>query len=310
MGVDELALVEWLRTRSHGPDDARLPVGIGDDMAVLAVPGGSILFSSDMLLDRVHFDSRKHDFETIGGKAVNCALSDCAAMAVCPKAVTVSLAWSTDMAEADAKALMNGAYAAANVFDVSVCGGDTTRWSSPLALDVAVVAVPHPGVKPVLRSGAQVGDTLLVTGPLGGSLLSKHVSFVPRVREARSLAEGLGDALHAMIDITDGLSLDLWRVCEASGVGAVLQETQLGEAISKDAKTLAARDGRSSLDHALSDGEDFELLLAVAGDDESQERLSVIGFPLMPIGTVTQEGFRFEQADGSMVPLSPKGFVH
>ncbi len=307
MGSDELEFVAWLRERSGG---AGVPVGLGDDMAVVAASGGHILFSSDMLLDGVHFDSREHPFDAIGRKAVNCALSDCAAMAACPKAVTVSLALPEEMDAAGTKALMDGAFAAAGVFDVSVCGGDTTRWFSPLAIDVAVVAVPYDDVTPVLRCGARVGDVLVVTGKLGGSILGRHLSFVPRVREAKALAQGLGGALHAMIDITDGLSLDLWRVCEASGVGALLRTPQLEQAISDDAKTLAETDGRSARDHALCDGEDFELLLSVASDAATQARLAEIGGALIPVGVVTPEGFRLEQPDGSVAALSPKGYVH
>jgi len=310
MGLDELAFAAWLRERSGGSCHTGLPVGIGDDMAVVAVPGGSVLFSSDMLLDGVHFDSREHGLGAIGRKAVNCALSDCAAMAARPKAVTVSLALPKQITQADAEALMEGAFAAAAIFDVAVCGGDTTRWSSPLAIDVAAVAVPYPGVTPVLRSGARVGDALFVTGVLGGSLRGKHLSFAPRVREAKVLLDAFGASLHAMIDITDGLSLDLWRVCEASGVGAVLQASQLASVVSESAAAAANVDGRSAMDHALGDGEDFELLVAVAPKEAASGRRTGVECPLLPIGTVTPEGLFLEQTDGTVTALSPKGYVH
>ena len=182
-------------------------------------------------------------------------------------------------------------------------GGDTTAWSKPLAIDVAVVAVPYDGIEPVTRSGARVGDGLYVTDQLGGSLLGRHLSFTPRVHEARALAGMLGQRLHAMIDISDGLALDMWRMCKSSGTGAVLDEGQLEQVVSDDARSAAA-DGRTPLDHALSDGEDFELLIAVDGDATQSP------VPLYSIGQVTEAGLAIRRADGRVDPLEPEGYVH
>jgi len=298
----ELELVEWLRAQQGEHPAVRL--GIGDDMAVLESPSGHMLISSDMLLDGIHFDTNRHAFRQIGRKAIACALSDCAAMAVRPLVATVSVALSGERGMDDAQELYGGMLAMAEQYQVAIVGGDTTRWDHPLAIDVAIVATPYDGIEPVTRSGAKAGDTLYVTGPLGGSLLGRHLGFTPRVHEARGLADQLGDRLHAMIDISDGLGLDLWRMCEASHVGATLDEHQLETVISDDAGKAAAADGRTPLEHALGDGEDFELLVAVAGD------VGQPGVRLCAIGQVTEAGLIIRRTDGRVEPLEPKGWVH
>ncbi len=298
----ELDFVDWLRNRQR--DRPGVPLGIGDDMAMVEATSGPVLISSDMLLDGVHFDTAQHKLSQIGRKAVACGLSDCAAMAVKPVAVTVSVALPRRSSLSDAQELYTGMAAIADEYAVAIVGGDTTRWDHPMAIDVTVLAVPRDGIEPVKRSGAKPGDTLYVTGPLGGSRLGKHLDFTPRVHESRSLAESLGDRLHAMIDISDGLSLDLWRVCQASGAGATLLEDALEAVISDEARTVAASEGGAPLEHALCDGEDFELLMAVSGEvTEPPVRL-------WRIGEMTGGELLLQTSDGRTEPLSPKGYIH
>jgi len=305
MAFDELQFVDWLSQRQRSSiAEPPVALGIGDDMAMVVTDGGRILVSSDMLLDGVHFDLSRHDAALIGRKAIACSLSDCAAMAVRPLALTVSVALPKELDRGTVERIFEGMFTTAEEFETSIVGGDTTRWAHPLAIDVNVTATPFDGVSPVTRSGARVRDRLYVTGPLGGSLLSRHLEFTPRVREAEKIARSLGDRLHAMIDISDGLSLDLWRVCEASGVGAALDERRLADVISKHAEVAAETDGRTPLEHALSDGEDFELLLAVDGVAD------VPGVPLFEIGNIVDEGLTLTRIDGSTEPIAPKGFVH
>ena len=138
-----------------------------------------------------------------------------------------------------------------------------------------------------------------------------HLTFTPRVREARTLAEKLGARLHAMIDISDGLSLDLWRICRASGVGATLSQRELEPVISDAAKKAAEVDGRSALEHALSDGEDFELLLAVKGGKTSLlGEIVDVSFPVYRVGEITDGDLLLKDVDGRCKPLDPKGYVH
>lgn len=303
MASRELDLVDWLTRRAAA--DPRVPLGIGDDMAVIESGTGTVLLAADMLLDGVHFDARTQPLELIGRKALACSLSDCAAMAVEPLAATVSLAMPASFDLAAARRLYQGVFDLAAEFSVSIVGGDTTAWTNPLAIDVAILARPYAGVAPVRRSGARPGDTLYVTGPLGGSLLGRHLAFTPRVREARQLAATLGPRLRAMMDISDGLSLDLHRMCRASGTGALLDAALLEAVISGDARRAAAEDRRPPLDHALADGEDFELLLAVEGDAAG------CPVPLLPIGTVTEPpAVRLRHPDGRLADLPAAGYEH
>ncbi len=302
MNDGELQFVAWLRKHRRSSPAVRL--GIGDDMAVVTCAPDSFLLSSDILLDGVHFDTTTQPLEAIGRKAVACGLSDCAAMAVLPVAAVVSVALTRSMSIEDAQRLYHGITDIADAFDLAVVGGDTTCWDQPLVIDVAITAAPYPEVEPVRRDGARAGDTLYVTGPLGGSRLGKHLAFTPRVREAHRIAASLGRRLNAMIDISDGLSLDLHRICAASQVGARLEETELERIVSDDARRAAERDGRSPMDHVLSDGEDYELLLAVAGE------VSHIDVPLQRIGTVADSGLQLVGRDGRSSVLEPVGFTH
>lgn len=303
MAFDELRFVEWLREACALQPGIQL--GVGDDMAVLAAGGGHILVASDMLLDSVHFDSRQHSMEAIGRKAIARNLSDCAAMAVKPVAATVSVAFPRVMDEPAAKRLFCGMMEIAADFELAIAGGDTARWDHPLAIDVAIVAEPYAGVLPVPRSGALAGDRLYVSGELGGSILGRHMTFTPRVREARELAEHLGSRLHAMIDISDGLALDLWRMCQASGVGARLEEELTLRLAHPDARRAAKSDGKPLIEHVLGDGEDHELLLAIEGEAGD------VPVRLLPVGRVVAKKQLIMQSDaGESSELEPSGFVH
>lgn len=313
MSTGEREFVRWLQQRG-GPPQWPVVVGVGDDMAVVEVggerldAGAAVLLTSDMLLDGVHFETGVHGWEQIGRKAIACSLSDCAAMAVRPVAATVSVAWPAGSDAEGMKRLFEGMWEIAREFDCAVVGGDTTSWRSPLAIDVAMIAAPYPDQRAVRRSGARAGDTLYVTGPLGGSRLGRHLTFTPRVREARSIAASLGPHLHAMMDLSDGLSIDLHRLCEASGVGAELIEGLLGRVVSDDARRACSQDGVPALNHALNDGEDYELLLAVG---EAPEPPTIEDVFLHPIGNVTAQGdLSIKQRDGSIRPVPPRGYEH
>jgi thiamine-monophosphate kinase len=304
MADGERELVRWLQARGGAHPEVLL--GIGDDMAALDLGPGPLLLTCDMLLDGVHFDSRALSLAAIGRKAANCSLSDCAAMAVRPVAAVIALALPRNFGAARAKELLAAFAEACEVFGCRLVGGDTTSWKNPLALDVTMLAKPYPSLAPVRRSGARPGDTLFVTGPLGGSLRDKHLTFTPRVLEASRLAESLGPRLHAMLDITDGLAIDTDRLREASGVGAVLDEGLVRAAASDDAKAASAETGRDVLDHVLGDGEDFELLFAAQATEEEGR-----GLGCLPVGEITTEGgLQLRRADGTIVPLAASGYQH
>jgi len=300
--MDELEIIEWVRARSRTHSSIRL--GVGDDMAVIEAGAECFLVSTDLLLDQVHFDSQIHSPTQIGRKAIARALSDCAAMAVRPVAVLISVALPKSLQGSGIRELFEGMWNTATEFGAVIVGGDTARWDNPLAIDVAVTGEPYSGIAPVRRSGARVGDVIYSTGRLGGSILGKHLAFTPRIDEARALASQLGGNLHAMIDISDGLALDLWRLCKESGVGALLDEALMLDAISDDALTRAQKDGISALQHALSDGEDYELLVTV---DPAAKTSSL---PMLPLGRIVGSGLSMTRLNGVVEALEPKGFVH
>lgn len=304
MPADELSFVEWLRR--NNPPHTAIELPIGDDMGMLHCNARRVLLSSDLLLDGVHVDSRVHSYERIGRKALGRSLSDCAAMAVKPVVATVSVAFPRATEERDKHALFRGIWELAETFNVGIIGGDTAVWVHPLCVDVTVQAEPYDGIEPVTRGGARPGDRLFVTGKLGGSILGKHIDFTPRIREAESIARKLGSALHAMIDISDGLSLDLWRLCEASSVAAVLDELELSRIASMEAMETGAGDERAVLSHVLSDGEDHELLMAVSPDVEFS------GDSVHSIGTVVAGGSKLHMRSkqGELQPIVPIGYIH
>lgn len=308
----ELEFLRWLGERL--PADGRAPLGLRDDAAILELSGPRVVTTVDMLTEGVDFLLSQDDPERVGRKALAVNLSDLAAMAARPVAALVAMTLPRDGALKLAQRLFEGLIPLAEEFGVALAGGDTNTWDGPLAISVTLFGeVSERG--PLLRSGARPGDVLLVTGKLGGSRLGHQFDFTPRVREALWLAEHA--ELHAGIDLSDGLSLDLWRLCQASGVGAILDVANVP--VSEDAARWAVRlaDGSTALDHALSDGEDFELLLAMPR--EAAERLvkeQPLACRLTIIGEcVTGEcagkaGLWRREADGSLTPLVPRGYEH
>jgi thiamine-monophosphate kinase len=301
MTKGELAFVQWLTQRAKS-DPARVPVSIGDDAAVINVGAEQIIITTDMLLDGVHFDTSQHSLDRIGAKAIACSLSDCAAMAAKPIAATVSVALPNAMPMADAQTLFDAMQAKAQRYDCPLVGGDTTSWSDRLAIDVTMLARPALEQGPVLRSTARRGDTIFVTGTLGGSIRGKHLDFEPALDLVDILATLPPHTVRAMMDISDGLSLDLFRLCQASNVGATLNETALINVISDDAKALAQIDGLDPLQHAMTDGEDFELLLV------GSDALAKIAAPIGHI--VDGAGVTLVTQTGRAESVQPKGYEH
>jgi thiamine-monophosphate kinase len=208
-----------------------------------------------------------------------------------------------------AEAIFEGLLPLAEEYEVRLAGGDTNSWDGPLVIDITVVGEATDR-GPLLRSGALPGDEILATGSFGGSILGRHFSFPPRVREALMLHQEF--ELHAAIDVSDGLSLDLSRMARESGCGAVLGIDRIP--ISAAAVQLADQNpaAGSALDHALSDGEDFELLIAAA-PSEVQRILArqAVGVPLTRIGRfIEKQGLWQESAGTETKPLLPAGYQH
>jgi thiamine-monophosphate kinase len=234
--------------------------------------------------------------------AVN--LSDIAAMAGNPVAAVVSVGLPRKGGKALAEELYSGLREMADAFDTAVAGGDTNSWDGPLVISVTVFGEAT-GKGPVLRSGARPGDWLLVTGPLGGSIRGKHLTFTPRVREALQL-HSLTD-LHAMIDLSDGLAADVNHLCEESQCGAVLR----AKVVPVSADAYEMRDGLSPLEHALADGEDFELAFALPQEEGRRlvQTQPVPGVTLVHIGECVDQGLWLEEGQ-QVRRLEPRGYVH
>lgn len=298
----EFAYIAWLRQRI--PADARVLLGPGDDTAVLRPGTRPQLVTTDMLLEGSCFLLEGPGSATppqIGRKAMAVNLSDIAAMAGVPTAAVVSLGLPRKRGRALGEELFLGLREVADAFGVAIVGGDTNSWDGPLVVSVTLLGeATERG--PVTRRGARPGDWLLVTGAFGGSILGKHLNFTPRVREAQRLHERAD--LHAMIDISDGLAADVHHLCEESGCGAVLR----AESIPLTAEASRITDGRTPLEHALGDGEDFELALAVSPDD-ARTLLAHSGVALTHIGEFVEAGLWLEEG-GVRRALEPKGYVH
>lgn len=304
-GNSEFALIDWIRQRVPSPA-SRLRVGIGDDAAELdlADTDGTLL-AVDMLVEGIHFTFPNATPRQVGHKALAVNLSDIAAMGGTPLSALVSVVLPRGRSPSLAEELHEGLIELAEQQEVSLIGGDTTSSDGPLVISVTVVGLSPEG-GPVLRSGARPDDVLLVTGALGGSRAGHHLDFSPRTREAQALVATVD--VHAMIDISDGLAADLSHLLAESDVGAVVS----AESIPIRSEARDATDGRTPLSHALGDGEDFELLLAVTNSDADRLlKQPPFATALTAIGKCTAEpGGRLALADGRIVPLPPLGWQH
>lgn len=302
----ESELVKWLK--ENLPETPRLRIGLGDDAAELGgFDSSRVVVTTDTVTDQVDFILKDIDPRQAGHKALGVNLSDLAAMAARPVAVVVSLVLPQENSLQLAYALYEGMLPLAEKFDVVIAGGDTNTWNGPLAISITAIGEPTEyGL--LTRSGAQAGDELLVTGSLGGSILGRHLAVEPRVDEALLLNERY--ELHAGMDISDGLALDASRLATESEVGILLDLDAVP--VSSAAQELSQRDGESPVQHALADGEDFELLLAVSPQEASKILADQpLPVPVTRIGAVIAEPGLW-QSDGkdSKQPLTPQGFQH
>jgi len=298
----EFAFINWVRGRT--PPHPGVLVGPGDDTAVVDLTAAPTLVTTDMLLEGSCFLLAEAGARRVGRKAMAVNLSDIAAMAGEPFAAVVSVGLPRKGGRALAEELYLGMREVADAFQTVIIGGDTNSWDGPLAISVTLLGRVVGG-RAVCRRGAEVGDWVMVTGPLGGSILGKHLDFTPRVHEAMKLH--LTVPLHAMIDVSDGLAADLHHIWEESGCGAVLRAEAIP--IADDAHKL--QDGCSPLEHALGDGEDFELVFAVAPSVGRRllEEQPIPNIRLHHIGEFVEKGLWLEE-NGQRRPLEPTGYVH
>jgi thiamine-monophosphate kinase len=311
----ESDFIAYLRDRL--PPHPALRLGPGDDAAILSLGYASdAVVTVDMLMDGVDFRLNEVDPRRVGRKSLAVNLSDLAAMAADPVAAVIALALPKHDGMALAQSLYDGILPLAAEFNLAIAGGDTNSWDGPLVVSITAIG----RVKTIKtadntsaawrRSGARPGDLLLATGEFGGSILGKQFDFTPRLREAKILAERY--EIRAAIDVSDGLAIDASRLAAESRCGVALNLVQIP--IAPAALQLARQSpgGQSPLDHALGDGEDFELLLAVHPDTAAKMLADgSLPIPLTAIGEFVNEPGLWQRDDsGNITPLEPRGYLH
>ena len=308
--MTEFELIQRL-TRSL-PTNKSVVVGSGDDCAVLDVglPDRFLLFKTDAVVEGIHFTPETAP-EKIGHKALARCLSDIAAMAGTPTTALVTIALPPKFDVERVERIYDGMNALARRHEVAIAGGETTTNPERMLISIALLGTVLRG-KAVLRSGAEAGDAIFVTGDLGGSLAGRHLEFEPRLAEACWLVERF--SIHAMIDLSDGLAGDLRHILKASHAGAELLTASIPVSRAAKLASRAESAAKTPLLAALTDGEDFELLFTVA----SKDAVPVLDawkrrFPKVPltcIGKITAgEGITLRDKTGTR-PLTAHGYEH
>ena len=302
--LGEFGLIRQL-SAALGPSNSSVVAGIGDDCAVLRGIGIDkyLLYTCDPVVESIHYtltDSARR----VGWKAMARNLSDIAAMGGVPRWAVVSIGLRARTSVRWVTQLYAGLRAAARQFDCQIVGGDTTHVAHEQFVVVALIGEVEKS-RLTLRRSAKLGDSVFVTGTLGGSLRGKHLTFTPRVREARWLVTHF--PVHAMIDVSDGLSSDLQRLVDASqrGIGFEIHAAEIP----------IARAAHGSLAAALNDGEDFELLFAIDPRHVTELRRNWarrFRTELTEIGRVVRSKYKLTlvERDGSRRLLASAGYDH
>lgn len=326
--LGEFGLIDILtKDLIHNP--AGVIKGAGDDTAVLEV-GGDIwlLFTTDMMVEGVHFSLDYSTFRQVGWKALAVNLSDIAAMGGRPTHALVSLAVSPRLKPPDLLELYDGLREAAGAHGVNIVGGDTVGNPDRLVLNVALLGEVAAG-KAVYRSGALPGDKVYVTGDLGAPAAGlylfqnpalpcspeaadycrrAHTAPNPRVGAGRFLARC---GVSSMDDISDGLASEMHEICGASGVGCLIRREDVP--IDPRVREVAGKAGIDPLEWALFGGEDLELVFTAGPEAEEMIKREARGegIKVYPVGVITASGgVCLEQPGGKVLPLPRGGFDH
>ena len=295
--MKELKFIKYL----SGEFRKKSPIieGIGDDCAVISYGKNKYtLLTCDMIIEGTHFDKKATPFQ-IGWKAMAVNISDIASMGGIPKYALVSVGVPSKKGIKFLKGISKGIKALSDKFNISVIGGDTNKSDKTVVNITLIGEVEKRNV--IKRSGAKKGDLIFVTGTLGDGEV-KHLNFIPRVEEARALTRNF--KISSMIDLSDGLSMDLTRLACASKAGACVYESLI---------PLSGKE--KSIERAISRGEDFELLFT-ASLRESKKIMKNIGrlknMPITLIGEVLSEasGVKIVGSNGRARKLKISGFEH
>jgi thiamine-monophosphate kinase len=301
--------------------------GIGDDCCVFKTSAGLVtLFTTDMLVEDIHFLRKAITPYKLGRKSVAVNISDIAAMGGTPREAVVSIAIPETLEVEYVDAVYDGMKSTAKEFDVNLLGGDTTASPGPLVVNVALVGEAMED-EILYRSGARVGDVVFLTGTVGssaagldmilakrafkeaGPLLDAHYDPRPHVKAGRIIA-GMKTA-GALIDVSDGVAADLGHICRESGVGATIEEPSIP--MTNLFRSYCTQFDLDPLELALHVGEDYVLLGTVPGQkvDKLEGALKTAGCEFFAIGTIAAEaGLRLRGADGCLRAIRPGGWDH
>ena len=266
---------------------------IGDDCAVVRFRGAQnlLVLKTDCVVERVHFRSTTSP-ELVGWKAMMRPLSDFAAVSAVPQFALITLIVPATTSTSWVKGLYRGLQRAASKFDVAIVGGETSATRGAAVVSVSISGFVEDN-RSASRAGGKKDDDLFVTGRLGGSLRSKHLEFVPRIKESRWLTKNF--RVHAMMDLSDGLGADLPRLARASKLGFKIEKEKLPLALG------------ATINNAISDGEDYELLFAISPRDRQRlEKSWRKKFPKLPL---TRIGSLVHPSSFNLQPLR-RGYVH
>jgi len=327
--LSEEDVIRLVQSLSGGTGAQGLSVGIGDDAAVLHHAGGSLVVTTDLLVEGVHFDLAYTSAYDLGWRSMAANLSDIAAMGALPRWSFLSLGLAGPPEEEFVASLVRGMADLAGPQGLVLAGGDTVK-APQVIVNLCLIGAAA-GVEPLLRTGARPGQAVCVTGSLGASAaglawlgrggarddprataaVSAHLRPLPRLAAGRALATS--GRVGAMMDLSDGLASDLARICRASQVGAVVEAAALP--ITQPTRDLAAGLGADPLDWAVKGGEDFELLLTC---DPDQVALladlvadSSPGLGLTRVGRVVEgRGVVLNLPDGSARDITLGGYDH
>lgn len=331
--IGEFGLIRRIHKflQQEGVRTPGVTLGIGDDTASFRPRAGyDLLATCDCLVEGRHFLLDHITPLDLGRRAMVVNISDIGAMGGLPLYALVSLGLKTDMLVSDVEAMYRGFIMELNPFRASVIGGNITSTEDAIFIDITLIGEVEQG-KLMLRSTAQAGDTILVTGypgeaSAGLKLLSRsqptedlrkhplvrvHTAPSHRAREGQKIA--LSGHATAMIDTSDGFLGDLGHICQASGTGAVLIQEKFP--ISKDLKQVAVQLGLDPFEMFLKDSDDYELIITCSPDHIAHIRSVIAGvsdIPVTEVGKITDEvgNFLLILPDGTQRRLTPAGWDH
>jgi thiamine-monophosphate kinase len=329
MQLSERNLIEYIRKKANASSRGLIK-GIGDDCSVFGNSNsGSWLISTDMLVDGVHFKKDRHPARLLGRKSMAVNLSDIAAMGGIPRYVLISMSLTPELSSEWLYGWLDGVYEILDEYDCILIGGDTVS-GKEMNISVTVLGEQHPSGS-LFRDGAEIGDTVYVSAPLGLSaaglailekfdkqviekkwdmLIQAHLDPLPQIRLGQIICES--GCASAMQDISDGLATDLGHICKESGVGAVIHENLLPTHVLLDEACLTLN--LEKLGCILCGGEDYQLVFTVRKGCEKklEDSLARSGkFSIVPVGKIVRgQGVILVEKGGARRDIAFRGYEH